>query len=180
MSDAKTRLLRVGELAKVVGKSVRAIHLYEELGLLRPESRTSGGFRLFAPEAVARINWITKLQAMGFSLSEIQGFIREFEAAGSGREATGRARQVFSEKLAEIRQSIAQLHVIENDLVEAIGYIESCDGCVPAYKPDDCHVCDHHGHAPGRAPELFAGLSHPGASDVIDVELAKLRREEPN
>jgi len=195
MSESKTDLLRVGELAKAVGKSVRAIHLYEELGLLRPASRTSGGFRLFSPDAIARINWITKLQAIGFSLSEIHGFIHEFEASESGREATGRARRVFAEKLKTIRESIAQLQVIENDLVEAIEYIESCEGCVPSYKPDDCHVCDHHGHDPERAPALFAGLSHPvvagqpvGAGDApgtapgtaIDVQLDKLRREDSN
>ena len=41
------KLLRVGELAQACGKSVRAIHLYEELGLVTPEERSQGGFRLF-------------------------------------------------------------------------------------------------------------------------------------
>src|SRR6185436_12602624 len=38
-SDAKT-LLRVGDVARLTGKTVRAIHLYEELGLLEPVTRT--------------------------------------------------------------------------------------------------------------------------------------------
>src|SRR5436190_17567215 len=109
MESVKPRVLRVGELAKAVGKSVRAIHLYEELGLLRPVSRTTGGFRLFHADAVDRINWITKLQAIGFSLSEIQGFVREFETADSGRTATTRVRLVFQDKLKQIRNSLAQL-----------------------------------------------------------------------
>ena len=159
MESVKPRLLRVGELAKAVGKSVRAIHLYEELGLLRPVQRTSGGFRLFRSDAVDRINWITKLQAIGFSLTEIQGFVREFENADSGRTATARVKHVFQDKLGQIRNSLAQLQVIENDLVEALEYLDSCKDCAPIYRPHECQACDHQGHALGVAPELFAGLS---------------------
>jgi DNA-binding transcriptional MerR regulator len=157
--DPKAKFLRVGELAKAVGKSVRAVHLYEELGLLRPVSRTAGGFRLFTDDAVDRINWITKLQAIGFSLSEIQGFVRDFEKASSGRSAAARVREVFQDKLAQIRNSLVQLQVIENDIVEALGYLESCSSCAPTYTPGECRSCDHQGHERGVAPELFAGLS---------------------
>jgi DNA-binding transcriptional MerR regulator len=169
-------LLRVGELARAVGKTVRAIHLYEELGLLTPAQRTQGGFRLYHQDAVGRINWIMKLQAIGFSLTEIEGFVSEFERAGIGRDAATRVRAVFQDKLAAIRQQLAQLRVVENDLVEALEYLESCQGCAPIYTPGECRSCDHEGHAVGVAPELFAGLSHahhpsPGAADASVVQL---------
>jgi DNA-binding transcriptional MerR regulator len=177
----KGELLRVGELAKVVGKSVRAIHLYEELGLLHPSTRTSGGFRLFGKEAIDRIHWISKLQAIGFSLTEIQGFVRDFESSPTGVEATSRVRNVFSEKLADIRKSIDQMRVIEKDLTAALAYLESCHGCVTTYRPDDCRVCDHNGHELGVAPELFAGLSHVAVPEMepIHIQVDKSRRE-PN
>src|SRR5262245_50447616 len=98
------KLMRVGELAKAVGKTVRAMHLYEELGLLEPQTRSEGGFRLYGPEAVDRIHWIVKLQAIGFTLAEIQGFVRDFQHAGSGREATERVRALFTEKRSEERR----------------------------------------------------------------------------
>ena len=167
--ESKAKLLRVGELARAVGKSVRAVHLYEELGLLRPVSRTAGGFRLFTADAVDRINWITKLQAIGFSLSEIQGFVKDFETAASGRTAAARARQVFQDKLCQIRNSLAQLRVIENDLVEALEYLDSCQQCTPTYSPGECRQCDHQGHERGVAPELFAGLS--GGTPVLATPL---------
>jgi DNA-binding transcriptional MerR regulator len=164
--EAKTKFLRVGDLARAVGKSVRAVHLYEELGLLRPVSRTAGGFRLFTSDAVDRINWITKLQAIGFSLSEIQGFVRDFEKAESGRSAAARVRDVFQDKLSQIRNSLAQLRVIENDLVEALEYLESCQQCAPIFTPGECRQCDRQGHERGVAPELFAGLSGGNPSPV--------------
>src|SRR4026208_569435 len=146
MESVKPRLLRVGELAKAVGKSVRAIHLYEELGLLRPVQRTSGGFRLFRSEAADRISWITKLQAIGFSLTEIQGFVREFECADSGRSATARVKSVFQEKLGRIRNSLAQLQGLGKHLVQALDYLDSCKDCAPIYRPHECRACDHQGH----------------------------------
>ncbi len=157
----ESKLMRVGELAKAVGKTVRAMHLYEELGLLEPRSRSEGGFRMYGPEAVDRIHWIVKLQAIGFTLPEIQGFVRDFRQAGSGREATERVRVMFAEKSAQIREQITQLHVIENDLGEALAYLDSCQTCTDEHSPSSCGDCDHHGHQRGEAPPLFAGLSSP-------------------
>src|SRR4249920_624060 len=105
MDDTKQdKLMRVGELAKAVGKTVRAMHLYEELGLLEPVTRSEGGFRLYAPDAVERIQWIVKLQAIGFTLAEIQGFVRDFKGAHSGREVFSCVGAVSTEKQAQIRE----------------------------------------------------------------------------
>ena len=65
-------LLRVGELAKRTGKTVRAIHLYEQLELLRPAARSKGRYRLYGPDALGRIRWIVKLQDLGL-IGGIQG-----------------------------------------------------------------------------------------------------------
>lgn len=165
VGKSETKLLRVGELAKAVGKTVRAIHLYEELGLLRPVMRTDGGFRLYHPDAVARITWVVKLQAIGFKLSEIQEFVREFEGAPSGRAATDRARDVFARKLGEIREQITQLRVIENDLTEALEYLNACQECSPSLGPIECSACEHQGHERGTAPPLFANLSRTAAEE---------------
>jgi MerR family transcriptional regulator, copper efflux regulator len=179
------KLMRVGELAKAVGKTVRAMHLYEELGLLEPAARSEGGFRLYGADAIDRINWIVKLQAIGFTLADIQGFVRDFQRAGSGREATDRARSVFTEKLAQIREQIIQLSVIENDLSEALAYLDSCQGCETTRTPHECGVCEHQGHHAGDAPHLVAGLSQTKRTDrtertEYDVSVAKILHREGN
>src|SRR5438552_1339988 len=71
-------MLRVGDLAKRSGKTVLAIHLYEELGLLRPHARSKGRYRLFSGDALVRVRWIGKLQDLGLSLSHIQSVVREW------------------------------------------------------------------------------------------------------
>jgi hypothetical protein len=61
--------------------------------------------------------------------------------------------------------------VVENDLVEALEYLETCTSCTPTLAPNECGVCGHLGHEPGDAPELFAGLSQ----HTYDVDATKLR-----
>src|SRR5262245_44197266 len=73
------RTLKVGELARLSGKTVRALHLYEERGLLDPIERSKGGFRLYAEDALVRVRWISKLQEMGFSLTDIQKMLEQWE-----------------------------------------------------------------------------------------------------
>jgi MerR family copper efflux transcriptional regulator len=175
------KLMRVGELARVVGKTVRAMHLYEELGLLEPRARSEGGFRLYGPEAVDRIHWIVKLQAIGFTLAEIQGFVKDFHLAGSAPEASARVRALFTEKQQQIREQITQLQVIENDLSEALAYLDSCQTCSTEFAPTECRACDHQGHQKTEVPPLFAGLSQrPTDEAEFDVPVTVLYREGNN
>lgn len=151
-------LMRVGALAKAVGKTVRAMHLYEELGLLDPETRSEGGFRLYGQGAIERIAWIGKMQAIGFSLAEIQAFVRDFRAAHSSRQATDRVRAVFAERRAAIHAQIAELQGIERDLEDSLDYLASCSSCTSGHaSPSRCGTCAEPGHE--AAPPLFAGLS---------------------
>jgi DNA-binding transcriptional MerR regulator len=154
-------MLRVGELAKLAGKTVRAMHLYEELGLLRPASRSDGNYRLYARSAVERLAWIQKLQDMGFSLTEIQGFLEKWEGAESGPEGMAHVRAVFAAKLAETQQTIERLRRLETDLTAALGYLESCHTCDHSHSTESCGVCDQPGHDPEKAPDLVAGLAKP-------------------
>ena len=91
--------LKVGDLARRTGKSIRALRLYEELGLLEP-ARSTGNFRLYGVDQVARVYWISKLQDMGFTLQQIQGLIHTVESSAPGPEAMTSLRELFRARLA--------------------------------------------------------------------------------
>ena len=103
----------------------------------------------------------------------------------SAPEASARVRALFLEKQQQIREQITQLQVIENDLTEALAYLDSLpDRARPSYAPTECGACDHHGHHKGEAPPLFAGLSKRSAPDdedkAFDVPVTVLYREGNN
>jgi DNA-binding transcriptional MerR regulator len=64
--------LRIGELAKRTGLSVRALHHYDALGLLTPSIRTESGTRVYGQLDLARVHRICVLKQMGYSLAKIQ------------------------------------------------------------------------------------------------------------
>ena len=65
------RLWKVGELAKQTGLTVRALHHYDEIGLLSPSRRSAAGYRLYDGDDIARLLQILSLRQLGFSLEEI-------------------------------------------------------------------------------------------------------------
>jgi MerR family transcriptional regulator, copper efflux regulator len=151
-------LLKVGELAKRTGKTVRAVHLYEELGLLAPAVRSKGGFRLYSGRAVKRIEWIQKLQDLGFSLTEIKAFLRDWEESETAPKAMDRIREIFSDKLRETKETIARLAHLVEDLTETLAFMDACRACEPTHMQGECGTCGIHGHD-GKPPVLLEGIS---------------------
>ncbi|MFL6234250.1 MAG: MerR family transcriptional regulator [Thermoanaerobaculia bacterium] len=70
---------KVGELARRTGVSVRALHHYDEIGLLSPSRRSESGYRLYGEADAARLQQIRSLQALGFSLEEARDFLKRPE-----------------------------------------------------------------------------------------------------
>ncbi|UYG04109.1 MerR family transcriptional regulator [Halomonas sp. LR3S48] len=64
-------LLRVGELAKRTGLTVRTLHHYDEIGLLKPSMRSDAGYRLYRRQDVARLHHIQALRTLGMPLADI-------------------------------------------------------------------------------------------------------------
>lgn len=64
--------MKVGELAKLTGISVRTLHYYDDIGLLSPSRRTDADYRLYAKADIVRLQQIMSLRQLGFSLAEIR------------------------------------------------------------------------------------------------------------
>jgi DNA-binding transcriptional MerR regulator len=151
-------LLKVGDLARRTGKTVRAIHLYEELGLLSHPLRSKGGFRMYSGDGVKRIEWIQKLQYMGFSLTEIKAFLRVWEDSATAPEAMATVREIFSDKLHETRETIERLSRLADELADSLAYLERCRSCSPDQGQNECCSCKNQG--PDReVPLLVDGIS---------------------
>lgn len=72
--------MQIGEVAERTGLSLRAIRYYEEVGLVRPSARTTGGFRLYTEPDVARLNLVKRMKPLGFSLDETRDLLAALDA----------------------------------------------------------------------------------------------------
>ncbi len=149
--------LRVGDLARQTGKTVRAIHLYEELGLLEPATRSSGGFRLYHPAAVERVHWIDLLSGIGISLQESRDVLERWWKSDRGPEAMEELRTLFTRKLDETRDHIRRQQRFEQELLEGLHYLETCRVCGEPGTVERCVDCTQD-HGVEREPALLAGF----------------------
>jgi MerR family transcriptional regulator, copper efflux regulator len=155
------RLLQVGDLAKETGKTVRALHLYEEIGLLRPHARSKGRYRLYGPDALVRVRWIAKLQEMGLSLAEVSELVRDWESSDSAPRAMEKVQRVLEVRLRQAREQMARLRELESELVASLEYLQVCDVCDPVRVHAQCRACDLHTSGPD-VPELVLGVQANG------------------
>ncbi len=153
-------LIRIGDLARQTSKTVRAIHLYEEQGLLVPATRSSGGFRLYEDSAVERVRWIDLLHGLGFSLHEMRDLLRAWWSAGLGPEAMDELRALFGRKLKETRESITRHQQLERELTEGLRYLETCRVCATPSAVKRCVSCTQD-HGMEEEPALVAGIITP-------------------
>lgn len=63
--------LRIGEVSRRTGLTVRALHHYDRLGLLVPSERSWGDHRLYTPADLQRLLAIQHLRALGLTLAEV-------------------------------------------------------------------------------------------------------------
>jgi MerR family transcriptional regulator, thiopeptide resistance regulator len=71
-NDMKFQALKVGELARRTGLTVRTLHHYDEIGLLKPSLHTDSGHRLYTGSDIGRLQQILSLRHLGFSLDEVR------------------------------------------------------------------------------------------------------------
>ena len=68
--------MKVGELARLTGISVRTLHYYGEIGLLLPPLRSESGHRLYGAKQIARLQQIRSLRQLGFTMKEVRAVLK--------------------------------------------------------------------------------------------------------
>jgi len=114
-----SRALTIGRVAKVAGVHVETIRYYQRRGLLTEPDRPAGAFRHYAADIVARIHFIKRAQALGFTLDEVAELLRLSEAS-----ACAETRELAAHKVALIDRKLADLAAMREALA---GLISQCD-----------------------------------------------------
>ena len=110
------RLRKIGEIADATGMTIRALHYYEEVGLLAPTARTDAGHRLYGPDAVERLYRISLLRQLGVPLDGIRTSLAD-DGAG--------LRSLMTEHLTTIDARLAAEHRLRGRLVALVGTLET-------------------------------------------------------
>jgi DNA-binding transcriptional MerR regulator len=135
-------LLRIGELAKRSGTTLRTIRYYEQLGLISHFARTKGGFHLYYPDDCQTIRFIKSLQLLGRPLAEIRRLLQGRRRAGSGAEGTPEIMEILGKQLGEIEARVTTYHQIKESIRETLDILQACKECPLKPSRDVCCRCD--------------------------------------
>lgn len=141
MAQAHQARLRIGPIATATGLTPDAVRYYERLGLLPPAPRTSGGFRLYGPDTIERIQFIKRAQQFGLELREIRELLAP--ANGRRREQCQHVRAVLERHLAALEARVRELQAFRRTLQ---GAVTECDRALRLKEIVECPVVDQLGH----------------------------------
>lgn len=96
----------VGELAKLTGVTVRALHHYDELGLVRPSARSDAGYRLYDDADVMRLQQVLVYRELGLPLDQIAAVL---DRAGDRTSALRAHRAALVEKRGRLEAMLSAI-----------------------------------------------------------------------
>lgn len=108
-------LMGIGAIARRAGVGIDTVRYYERAGLLEPRQRLDSGYRRYSEDEVARLRFIRRAQALGFSLKEIQELLEL-----STRRDVARVKRTAEAKLQDINERIAELQRVRDGLATLV------------------------------------------------------------
>jgi len=107
------KMLRSAKLAQLTGVSTDLLRHYERIGILPVPARAANGYRLYAPQMVARVRAVRRSVSLGFSLAELT---RIFAVRDGGGIPCRSVRALAGEKLRCVEQSLGELKALRSEL----------------------------------------------------------------
>jgi MerR family transcriptional regulator, thiopeptide resistance regulator len=181
------RTYKPHEFAKRTGVTVRALHHYDRLGLLKPTGRTDAGYRLYSDRDIIRLEQIVALKFIGFSLSQIRDLLNRKDVNLSAM--LRRQRQIIAAKRDHLDRAVRAIELAENavaaghesdwepfrKIIEVIQMQTRKDWMKKYYTEEQ--LADLRKR---WSPELQAESQRGWASLVQDTEAAISRGEDPS
>jgi MerR family transcriptional regulator, copper efflux regulator len=137
-APAEGDLHQIGDAAERVGLSLRTVRYYEEVGLVVPEKRSAGGFRLYGEEQIERLRLITQMKPLKFSIEQmgdVLDALDDLHAAdtslpkrGAATERLAELARYAEERCAKMRRQLLGGEELVEQLVRESGSIDTPTG----------------------------------------------------
>ena len=105
--------MRIGEFAIFAGTNTSTVRYYEQIGLLPAPKRIRNNQRRYGEADAARLGFILRCRALGFSLKQIRQFAKIAQTDGG---ATDQCRKIVHARLMSVRARIEEMKTVESRL----------------------------------------------------------------
>lgn len=116
--------MKISEIAKASGLTVKSIRYYESVGLIPQPERNINGYRSYCQSVLPTLKLISKARTAGFSVAECKELVELFE---NPQRHSADVHEVVCQKIAAIDEQMKQLKQIKTELVELADSCENDD-----------------------------------------------------
>ena len=110
--------MTVGEVAKKMGVTVRALQYYDRQGLLSPSAESAGGRRLYADKDLIRLHQILSLKHLGFSLDDIKNRLSSLNTPADVAQALSEQVAAVQEKIEVLSESLREIEALKAEVLQ--------------------------------------------------------------
>ncbi len=136
------QLLKIGEVARQAGTTVRTVRFYLEEGLIEHIDRSDGGFYLFEPEVVDKVKFIRKLKELGMSLKEIKSLYDIRKQQKTGDEAYKLVLEKLKKQHQLAQRKAEEYMQLKKEIEDAMKLVNECAGCRKKPNRKNCTACE--------------------------------------
>jgi len=126
-----SRRYTISQLATVAEIPTTTLRYYERIGLLQPENRSQGNYRLYGDESLRKVKFIRAAQAIGFTLDDVKALLA---APDSNAASCREVQSLIDVRLADVAQRLKDLRHVQQVLKSAL------EKCREMARIDCCHV----------------------------------------
>ena len=121
----------ISQLAKLASIPTTTLRYYDQIGLLEPEGRSHGNYRLYGEESLRKVKFIRAAQSIGFTLDDVKSLLLD-----DGTPNCGSVQESIRVRLTDIEERLKDLRHIRRVLKLTL------EKCQKQNKTDRCHVIE--------------------------------------
>ncbi len=123
----------ISKLAKSAGIPTTTMRYYERIGLVEPEDRSHGNYRLYGEDSLRKVKFIRAAQSIGFTLDDVKALLA---APDSNASSCREVQTLVEERLAQVSQRLKDLRHVQRMLKSSL------EKCKETERADCCHVIE--------------------------------------
>lgn len=114
--------MNIGDAAKATGLPVKTVRYYDDIGLISPSQRSTGGYRQYEIPELSKLVFARRARAFGFSIDETRELLSLYEDQD---RSSADVKRIAMVQLAEIKRRMAELEALRDELEYLV---EACRG----------------------------------------------------
>ena len=123
----------ISQLARAAETPTSTLRYYERIGLLKPEDRSQGNYRLYGDQSHRRLRFIRAAQAIGFTLDAVNTLLGDHQGLAP---TCHEVQSLIEERLADIEKRLKDLRHVKRVLKSSL------KKCLDSKQDENCQVID--------------------------------------